>query len=305
MTDALTNGDAARASETREGYVEVKGGKVWYRVAGINKPGIPLLTLHGGPGFPHDALTPLSALAAERPVIFYDQLGCGKSERPQDNSLWTISRFASELEAVRQALSVDYCHLLGHSWGSMLAVAYYLPRRSRKVASLILSGPCLSVPFWCRDQRRLLEGLPAGMQEAVRASEAAGDFTSPGYQEAVAAYYREHVCRLDPWPEPFQVAFRGLGVPVYEQMWGPSEFTCTGTLKDRDYTMRLREINIPVLFTCGQYDEATPQTTAYYQNCLPGSEMIVFEEASHAHMLEKEAPYLAAVRSFLKRVESE
>jgi len=74
---------------TAEGYIEVPGGRVWYRITGTDRPGIPVLCLHGGPGMPHDYLEPLADLASSRPVIFYDQLGCGRSDRPADDSLWT------------------------------------------------------------------------------------------------------------------------------------------------------------------------------------------------------------------------
>src|SRR5580658_7720399 len=95
-----------------EGYVEVPGGRVWYRIAGADQPGTPLLRLHGGPGLPHDYLEPLEALAARRPVIFYDQLGCGRSDRPADDSLWTLDRFVEELAVVRDALGLERPHVL-------------------------------------------------------------------------------------------------------------------------------------------------------------------------------------------------
>lgn len=105
-----------------EGMIPVPGGRVWYRIVGKDAPGIALLVLHGGPGAPHDYLENLGALADERPVVFYDQLGCGRSERPDNPALWQLDRFVAELAAVRQALGLDRVHLLGQSWGTMLAV---------------------------------------------------------------------------------------------------------------------------------------------------------------------------------------
>lgn len=106
----------------QEGYIQVPGGKVWYRIVGADRSGIPLLTIHGGPGAPHDYLEPLESLADERPVIFYDQLGCGFSDKPDDTTLWTVQRFTDELQAVRTALNLDRVNLLGTSWGTMLSV---------------------------------------------------------------------------------------------------------------------------------------------------------------------------------------
>ncbi len=287
----------------KEGYLAVTGGRVWYRVVGDGKSSIPLLILHGGPGATHDYLEPLAALAQERPVVFYDQLGGGRSDRPDDISLWTTARFVEELAAVRRYLDLEQVHLLGQSWGSMLAVDYLLTRRPRGIASLICSGPCLSVSRFAADQRAYLGQFPAEVRRIIREKEAAGDFHSPPYQEAMMAYYRRHLCRLDPWPECLTRTFEQMGLPVYEQMWGPSEFTVTGTLKDYERAEQLKEIRLPALFTCGRFDEATPATTAFYQSRLPGAELAVFEDASHAHHLEKTAAYLAVVGDFLYRTE--
>src|SRR4051794_14106810 len=139
----------ARQSMALEGRIAVEGGEVWYRIAGDDRAGIPLLTLHGGPGYPHDYLEPLEQLADERPVIFYDQLGCGNSDRPEDRSLWRIDRFVRELAQVRTALRLRRMHLFGHSWGTMLAVDYVLS--PAPVTSLILASPALSIPRWMAD----------------------------------------------------------------------------------------------------------------------------------------------------------
>ena len=111
---------------TKEGKIKIDGYQVWYRRVGNG--GIPLLTLHGGPGAGHDYLEPLEGLATDRSVIFYDQLGCGKSDQPDDRSLWRIERFVAEVNTVRQALGLEQIHLLGQSWGGWLTIEYMLSR---------------------------------------------------------------------------------------------------------------------------------------------------------------------------------
>ncbi len=133
----------------QEGYIPVPGGQVWYSITGTG-PEIPLLALHGGPGLGSSYLEPLTVLADERPVILYDQLGGGKSERPDDLSLWVLDRFVEELRQVRAALGLTEVHLLGQSWGTILAVEYALTRPPGLV-SLVLAGPVLSVPRYARD----------------------------------------------------------------------------------------------------------------------------------------------------------
>ena len=285
------------------GWIPVTGGNVWYKVIGSKQPGIPLVILHGGPGAPHDYLEPLSVLADERPVVFYDQLGCGNSDKPNDPALWTVERFVEELGGVLTALGLKDVHLLGQSWGTTLAVEYMLRTKSDHVRSLILSAPFFSATRWIGDQRAHLARLPEKVQASVREAELTGNYDSAAYQEAIGEFYRRHVCRLEPWPEELNRTIEKISVPVYLSMCGPSEFSVIGSLKDLELVDRLPEITVPALFTCGRYDESTPETTALYHRSLPGSEMMVLEDASHEHHLEKPDEYLAVVRGFLKRQE--
>jgi len=282
--------------------ISVRGGNIWYRIEGVDKTKAPLIALHGGPGTPHDYLEPLVALSDERPVVFYDQLGCGRSDRPDNESLWTVERFVEELHQLKVRLEIAEFHIFGQSWGSMLAMQYYFTYPTG-IRSLILSGPALSAQRFSQDARKLLTKLPYEVQEAVQKAEASSDYASADYQEAIEAFYKSFVCRLEPWPDCLNMTIEGMSSSVYEHMWGPSEFTCTGTLKDFDCTNRLSEIKVPVLYTCGRYDEATPETTEFYHTRTPISEIRVIEDASHEHHLEKPDEYLSVVRDFLRRVE--
>ncbi|MBI4862954.1 MAG: proline iminopeptidase-family hydrolase [Candidatus Riflebacteria bacterium] len=290
--------------DVREGFVHVPGGRVWYRIVGAGQKAVPLLVLHGGPGVPHDYLEPLEALADARPVVFYDQLGCGNSDKPADRSLWTIERFVEELVQVRKALGLSRVHILGQSWGSMLAIDYMLTRKPEGVVSLVLSGPCLSTSRWVADTRALVARLPARIRMVIEAAEASGRFDSKEYRQAVDEFFRRHVCRLDPWPDCMNRSARRVGGPVYEHMWGPSEFTVTGTLRGYERVERLEEITTPALFTCGRHDEATPEASALYRDRLPGAQLVVFDGASHEHHLERTALYLHVVGGFLRRTEA-
>ena len=286
-----------------EGFINVPGGSVWYRISGADKPGIPLLLVHGGPGAPHDYLDTLATLGMNRPVVFYDQLGCGNSDKPSDTSLWNIARFVEELDQVRTALNLQKVHIMGQSWGAMLAVEYILRKNPQGVISLTLSGPLLSSPRWIADQQAWLLECPQSVQDTISKYEALGVFTSQSYQDAMTYYYNLHLCRLNPWPACLNRAFEKMGKEVYAYMWGPSEFTCTGTLKNADLTGRLGQLHIPTLFTCGQYDEAPYQTINYFQSLVPGSEICVFPDASHSHHLEQPVLFVSVLSAFLQKNE--
>ncbi|KUK67340.1 MAG: Proline-specific peptidase, partial [Mesotoga infera] len=135
-----------------EGFVKVPGGRLWYEVRGEDTEGIPLLTIHGGPGVPHNYLETLEMLENERPVVFYDQLGCGKSDRPSDKFLWRIERFVEEIELLRSELRYSEIHLLGQSWGTILACEYAL-KYPETVKSMVLSGPAMSISRFESDAR--------------------------------------------------------------------------------------------------------------------------------------------------------
>src|SRR5919205_1238586 len=190
-----------QATRSREGFVSVPGGNVWYRIVGEQTGRTPLLLLHGGPGAGHDYLEPLAALADERPVVFYDQLGCGRSDQPDDRSLWHIERSVREVDAVREGLGLERIHLLGQSWGGWLAIAYMMSH-PQGIESVILASTSASIPQFVREAERLKAELPPDVRDTLARYEAAEDWHNPEYLAAVEVFYRRHLCRLDPWPEP-------------------------------------------------------------------------------------------------------
>ena len=113
-----------------QGFIDVPGGPVWYKVSGTGD-GLPLLTLHGGPGGTSCGNSLLESLGDERPVIRYDQLGTGRSGRPDDLSLWEVDRFVEALHTLRHELGLERFHLYGHSWGGALAAAYVLEKEPK------------------------------------------------------------------------------------------------------------------------------------------------------------------------------
>lgn len=283
--------------------LSVTGGEVAYRVH-EGGSGVPLLLLHGGPGLPSLPLdSVLGEVLADRPVVEYDQLGSGRSQRPDDPSLWTVARFVAELGQVRAALSLDEVHLLGHSWGTMLATSYLLERPAG-VRSAVLSSPCLDAVAWERDQRAWLADLGPEHQRAVEECEAAGETGSPRYLAAMDAFYRRHLCRLDPWPVEVDQMLADVNEQVYGSMWGASEFTVTGTLRSFDVTGRLPELDLPVLFVAGEHDEARPETVRRQAALVPGSTFHEVAGASHLPQLERPEDYWPVVRRFLADVEA-
>jgi proline iminopeptidase len=287
----------------KEGFIEVAGGNVWYQLFNKDAVGTPVIILHGGPGSSCYSLQGLKVLGEDRPVIFYDQLGCGKSDRPTDKSLWRIERFIEELALVRQALNLDEVHILGHSWGTTLAAAYCLTKPSG-VKSVIFSSPCLSAPLWEQDQVRNVSKLSNEVQEIINRCEKNGTTDSKEFEVAVGEFNKQFVCRLDPYPEWLKQGAHNRNPEVYNIMWGPSEFSVKGNLKEFDCTSQLNEITCPTLFTCGRFDEATPETTQYYSSLTPDSRFHVFENSAHMPYVEEPVEYIEVIGVFLKSIDS-
>ena len=286
-----------------EGYVAVPGGKVWYKIVGYGDD-VPLLTLHGGPSAGHDYLEPLEALASDRPVVFFDQLGCGKSDKPDDASLWRIDRFVEEVTAVRKGLQLERVHLLGHSWGGWLAIEYMMGKPSG-IVSLILASTSASLRQVAEETACLKATLPQEVLNTLNRYEAVGDYHNPEYEKVMMEFYKRFLCRLDPWPESLMRSLNNLtSNPVpYETIQGPNEFTITGNLKDWDRTGRLGEIAVPTLITCGRYDELGPACAETLHRGIPNSELHIFEQSAHTAHLEETERYLQVVRGFLGPVE--
>lgn len=284
-----------------EGRLAVRGGDVWYHVVG-DGPGAPVVVVHGGPGMSHDYLAPLSALGSDRPVVFYDQLDCGRSDRPGLPVNWTVARFADEIESLRRGLGLTRFHLVGHGWGAALAAEYAAGVRGAAL-SCVLASPLLDARRWVADNMRWRRLLPGPVQAVLDEHERAGRVRTAAYVDAMRVFYDRHLCRVSPWPEPLQSSLERSNVDLYLAMWGETEFRATGTLGAYDGSTNLARIDVPTLFTCGEFDQAAPATLYRYAGFVPGpADVRVFADASHMPHLEQTEAYLHALGVFLRAI---
>jgi L-proline amide hydrolase len=296
----------AQQVASREGRFRWDAGETWYRVVGDVVPDgpAPLVVLHGGPGAAHDYLEPVADLAriAGRPCVLYDQIGCGRSQHLPDAPAesWTIELFCQELTVLLDETRVaGRYHLLGQSWGGMLALEHAL-MRPRGLRALVLADSLASIQIWVAEANRLRGLLPAEVQELLAEHEMAGTTDSDAYEQAMMRFYERHVCRI-PFPDCLQRTFAQLedDPTVYHTMWGPSEFCVTGTLQDWDVAARLGEITAPALVISGEHDEATPAVVRPLVDGLPDAHWELIGGASHTPHLEQPEHYLNLVESFL------
>lgn len=294
---------AAAGLVPHEGFVQVPGGPVWYRVFGSGTA-TPLMIVHGGPGMSSCIFDPLASLVSQyRPVIVYDQLGSGRSGRPMDTSLWNAERSVRELAAIRQALGLRKVHLMGHSWGGSVVADYVITMRPAGVESVVLAGPLLSTKLWIDDANLLRSQLPADVQEVLRRNEQAGTVQSKEYEAATKVFYGRFLYHQADVKKPESCEQAPPNYEIYRIMWGPTEFYATGNLSMFDVTPGLKQLTMPTMFVVGRYDEARLETVAKFQAMIPGSIVKVLENSGHMAPLEEYDAYAVTLEDFLREVD--
>ena len=293
--------DLSKDLKRGEGTITVPGGKIWYNVVG-NGHRTPLLVIHGGPGGSSYYLKPLAALGEDRPVIFYDQLGGGKSDKPNDTTLWRLDRFVEEVDSVRKALGLERLYILGHSFGTMI-LADYLQKNPKGIRGVIFASPVLDVNGYMEDVATLLAQLPDSVQNVIRKAEKNGTTDSPAYQSAMMTFYQAHLARQLPWSADTDSALSQLNPGPYLYMQGPSEFTINGTLKSYNSTASLGKIRWPVLYVVGEYDEVLPSRVKKFQALTPGSDVEIIANAAHFSMQDQPQAFVQTIRDWLRHVE--
>ncbi|MDQ1602441.1 MAG: proline iminopeptidase [Actinomycetota bacterium] len=284
--------------------------RVWTKRVG-NNPRIKVLLLHGGPGATHEYLegfdTWLPGAGVE--YYFYDQLGSGHSDRPEDPALWEVSRFVDEVEQVRRALDLgpDNFYLLGQSWGGILAIEYALAHQDR-LKGLVVSNMMASAPAYNAYARDVLMPNidPTALAEIRRLDEA-GAYTDPRFEELLMEHhYVHHVLRLpaDQWPEPVVRGFAHINMDIYVRMQGPSELGLRGTLEDWDRTADLGRIVTPTLVIGAAHDTMDPEHMKWMAGALPDGRYLHCPDGSHLAMYDDQQTYMAGLVEFLRDVDA-
>ena len=294
------------APPEKELMVPVEGGKVYVRLNGLaHKAAIPVIFIHGGPGGTHNGFAGMTGLADNRMVIMYDQLDSGKSEQTNNPDNWRVERFVESIETIRQHLNIPRWHVVGHSWGSALALEY-TARYPNKVVSTVLGGTFISTPHWIMDANLLVKAAPQSVQQTLRECESAEppeeDQCSAAYTKLYSAYYSPGTASSAKQEYYQNVGGNGFNPVIYNAMWGPSEFSSTGVLKHYDATHLLGRINpAKTLFMIGQYDSARIDTVQDYLALTPGAELAVVPGGAHGFYSDRPLITQAILTSWLKR----
>ncbi len=286
--------------------IPFRGYETWIRTTTpeVSSDGaLPLIVLHGGPGMAHNYVRNIAELAATgRTVIHYDQLGCGNSTHLPDQpaDFWTPQLFVDEFTNLVEHLGLTEYHLLGQSWGGMLA-AEIAVRRPKGLRSLAICNSPASMELWSQAAKELRSELPEDVQRTLTDHEEAGTVDDPAYLAAAEVFYRRHVCRLDPTPQDFRESEGQMVAEptVYHTMNGPNEFHVIGTLRHWNIIDRLHAVEAPTLVFAGEYDEATPLTWQPFVDKIRDAQTHIFPGASHCVNLEHPEGFRAVIADFL------
>lgn len=286
-----------------EKYLPFGQYQTYCRIVGAKTDKAPLVLLHGGPGSTHNYFEVLDQVAemSGREVIMYDQLGCGKSSIPDDQAevAYTAQNWVKELENLREQLGLDEIHLLGQSWGGMLALTYLLSYHAPGIKSLILSSTLSSAKLWSQELHRLIKYLPEEDQAAIVQAEASGNYSDPAYQKANQLFMDQHAIKLTPdLPEPVLRKKKG-GSAAYLTAWGPNEYTPIGNLHDYEYTDQLKDLTLPVLITSGTNDLCTPLVAKTMYDHLPQAKWELFAGCGHMPFVQDNARYCQLLSDWL------
>lgn len=280
--------------------IPIPGGyNVWTKKIGHSPTKV--LLLHGGPGFSHDYLEcfedflPLAGLE----MYYYDQLGCGNSDHPNSDKLWTTARYVEEVEAVRAGLGLEHFALYGHSWGGMLGIEYAL-KYPQHLSRLVISDMTASIPAYVEHAKVLRAEFSRAERATLEKYEKLNKTDDPAYASLMDKLYHRHVCRLDPWPEPLLRTFNKVNVHIYNYMQGPNEFMITGTLKTWDRWADLPKIKTSTLVMGARYDEMDPDQIRREGKLIPGARTWISGRGSHLAMYDDQEAYFAALVPFLQ-----
>jgi proline iminopeptidase len=265
---------------------------LYYEVRGSGSA-TPLVVLNGGPGFDHAYLHVSSAwdaLARSRPVLFYDQRGNGRSAPLKPGQSCTLADQIADLDALLDHVGYARVHLLGHSWGGYLAMAY-AARHPARVARLVIVDS--AAPKWDDTVFLFKDIFPEGTerQQAAAFAEALGD------KAAVETGIREYLSMLFYAPEKREAFLAQASAFVYKPEINQ---TLNTDLHRFDLGPELPKFRFPTLVVTGRYDINVAPSVAYkIHRAIPGSRFLVFEKSGHLPFFEESDGFASALEEFL------
>ena len=284
-----------------EAMLAIPGGRIWYKVSGTGT-GTPMFLIHGGPGMGSFYMKSMEALADDRPVVRYDQLGTGKSDRMTDTALMKIPRYVEELDSLRRTLKYDKIFLNGNSWGTIVAIEYYKAHPDH-VAGILFSGEAFDIAAAEKEINKAVAQLSPEAQKAFAQYNVDKNLEAPAYKKAVDEFYAKNVWR-HPVAADVDSTMSLLGVEQYRYFQGENETMIVGALRGYNAVPDLPNIKVPVLMTTGEFDELGPKLIEQHAKLIPGAKFIVYKDAAHVTQWDAAEQSVKDAREFFRSVDA-
>lgn len=309
----MTSSTPPSDTTCHEQYITISGGHQLYtkQYGSATATSPTVLLINGGPGYSHVVLAPVyTALHQQHGmhVVVYDQLGCGKSDRPTDTdgTLWTMQRQVEDVEEVVQALKLQQFIVYGHSHGAMLAIDYairYGSHQSPLLQAVIVSNTSLDYPARIAHVKQLTTTWPQEAQDTVQQYLKSG---KPADNAAVNAVFAEHFQPVyfshKPFPPELAEAANDANNDIVQAMFGDAPFYSTGPASGWSAMQHLPHVQTPTLIMTGKHDYTPLANLVESHRLLPHSELFISPHGSHMAYVDDADNYMDALVSYIKRV---
>ena len=205
-----------------------------------------------------------------------------------------------KLITLREYLELDEVHLLGQSWGGMLAIEYISDCDPQGVKSVVLSSTLSSSKLWSDELHNEINHFEPEVINAIYEAEKNNDYSGEACNKANARIMSIFSsANQGENPPEFLKRKRVFGALAYNTAWGPNEYTPLGNLKDYDYTSKLDTWNVPALVVSGTNDLCRPLVAKTMADHIPGARWELFANCRHSCYLDDTPRYLKMLREWL------
>lgn len=296
--------------EQKEGFVTNNGVRIWYRIEGDRTAGAtPLLMIHGGPGAtarPFEK-TIGPEIAKNRPVVYMDYRGAGRSDRPTDPSMYSFKILASDAEAIRVHLGIERWAVFGHSNGGATTLTYALQYPAH-TAAIILCNPLLSPTDLDMNMVHKVACAPADKFEQARAiykSSRTMEERFGGLLNLLDPRSRAELQFFRPaYSDTLAMIQAGLSKEIGKDLMEPAlmqGLIASGFFQFNAFTSAA-DLSMPVLLLLGRYDNETSVENAMkFALTVPDGYIAMLSQSGHHPYLEEKAASAEQVNLFLSK----
>lgn len=278
----------------KEGFININGVELYYKILG---EGEPILILHGGPGLDHIYMLPMSDLAENYKVIFYDQRATGNSTGNVDADSITVDNFVEDLEELRKKLNLEKINVIGHSWGAGLGMFYGI-KYPDNLKTLILLAPSASFEIFDKYFENIKKNTSPQNHLALKQIEQSESFKNKEI-EAIQKYFRISIKSYFYDQSLASQLDLTFGKNTAKNQRAVGELLMKN-LGNYDIHEKLSAIKCPTLIVHGDSDPFPYEGPYKVHKYIPQSKFVILKNSGHFMFIESPDELFLIIRDFLK-----